>query len=72
MEFESKEEGEVFAVVCGLPQNYRTVIYLIYYEGYKLKEVAKLMKKNEGTIKTWAFRARELLKQKLEGGFEDE
>ncbi|MCI9064200.1 MAG: sigma-70 family RNA polymerase sigma factor [Clostridia bacterium] len=70
--FENKEEGEVFSVVCELPQNYRTVIYLLYYEGYKVKEIARLMHKTEGTIKTWLFRARNMLKDKLEGGFENE
>lgn len=70
--FETKEESDVFSIVCELPQNYRTVIYLLYYEGYKIKEIAKLMKTKEGTIKTWAFRAREILKQKIEGGFENE
>ncbi len=70
--FENTEEQEVFSIVNQLPQNYKTVIYLLYYEGYKVKEIAKLMKKKEGTIKTWLFRAREMLKEKLEGGFEDE
>lgn len=70
--FASKEESDVFSIVCELPQNYRTVIYLLYYEGYKVKEIAKLMKKREGTIKTWLHRAREILKTKLEGGFENE
>ncbi len=70
--FETKKQSEVFSTVCELPQNYRTVIYLFYYEGYKVNEIAKLMQKNEGTIKTWLFRARESLKEKLKGGFEDE
>lgn len=70
--FENPEENEVFSVVYQLPQNYKTVIYLSYYEGYKVKEIAKLMKTKEGTIKTWLFRARQMLKEKLEGGFEDE
>ena len=72
LDFETKEEKEVFSVVSELPTNYKTVIYLLYYEGYKVKEIAEIMQKREGTIKTWLFRARELLKQKLEGGFEDE
>lgn len=72
IKFETEEESEVFYAVCNLPQNYRTVIYLMYYEEYKLKEVAKILKRREGTIKTWAFRARKILKEKLEGGFEDE
>ena len=70
--FDNEEENSVFSVVCELPPNYKTVIYLMYYEGYKVKEIASLMKKSEGTIKTWAFRARETLKSKLEGGFENE
>ena len=53
--FETKEENEVFSVVCQLPQNYKTVIYLSYYEGYKVKEIASLMKTREGTVKTWLF-----------------
>ena len=72
MEFYNKEENEVFHAICELPQNYKTVIYLMYYEGYKVKEIASLMKKREGTIKTWLFRARDILKSKLEGGFENE
>ncbi len=70
--FEKEEENEVFSFVLELPTNYRTVIYLLYYEGYKVREIATFMKKSEGTIKTWLFRAREILRKKLEGGFEDE
>ncbi len=72
MSFETKDQSEVFSAVCELPQNYRTVIYLFYYEGYKVNEISKLMDKNEGTIKTWLYRARETLKTNLKGGFEDE
>lgn len=70
--FETQEELDIFKTVCELPQNYKTVIYLLYYEGYKVKEISKLMKTKEGTIKTWLSRAREMLKEKLEGGFGDE
>ena len=70
--FNTKEENDVYSAVCGLPQNYRTVIYLLYYEGYKVNEISKLINKPEGTVKTWLFRAREILKNELEGGFENE
>ncbi len=70
--FNTKEENDVYGAVCELPQNYRTVIYLLYYEGYKVYEISKLMNKPEGTIKIWLFRAREILKEKLKGGFENE
>ncbi|MBP3597189.1 MAG: sigma-70 family RNA polymerase sigma factor [Clostridia bacterium] len=70
--FENQEEMDIFKIVCELPQNYKTVIYLLYYEGYKVKEISELMKIKEGTIKTWLSRAREMLKEKIEGGFDDE
>lgn len=70
--FETKEETNIFNIVYSLPENYRTVIYLLYYEGYKVKEISKMLKVKEGTIKTWLFRAREMLKEKLEGGFDNE
>ena len=72
MIFEKKEEQDIFSSVCQLPQNYRTVVYLLYYEGYKVKEISELMKKSEGTIKSWLFRAREILREKIEGGFGDD
>ena len=72
MIFEKKEEQDIFSSVCQLPQNYRTVVYLLYYEGYKVKELSELMKKSEGTIKSWLFRAREILREKIEGGIGDE
>lgn len=70
--FENKAENNVFSAVCELPQNYKTVIYLLYYEGYKVKEIAEILKSKEGTIKTWLSRGREMLKEKIEGGFENE
>ena len=51
-----------------LHDNWLKVLYFLV-NCYKIKEIAKLMKTKEGTVKTWAFRAREILKQKLEGGF---
>ena len=72
IKFESKEESDIFSIVCELSENYRTVIYLFYYEGYKVKEISEILKKSEGTIKTWLSRAREILKTKVQGGFEDE
>lgn len=70
--FENKEENDVFSAVSELPENYRMVIYLLYYEGYKVKEIAEILKSKEGTIKTWLSRARNMLKEKIEGGFENE
>ncbi|MBR2587991.1 MAG: sigma-70 family RNA polymerase sigma factor [Bacilli bacterium] len=70
--FETPEESEVFHEVLSLQQNYKTVVYLFYYEGYKVKEISEIMQTSENTIKTWLSRARDELKNKLKGGFEDE
>lgn len=67
-----KETDEVFYVVAELPVKYRTVIYLFYYEDYKVSEISKILDTNESTIKSQLSRAREMLKQKLKGGFENE
>lgn len=72
IQFEEKEQEDIFQIVSTLPQKYKTVVYLFYYEGYKIKEISKIMKTREGTIKTWLSRARESLKEKIEGGFENE
>ncbi len=63
----SKEERGMLEEVLALPQNFRTVIYLHYYEGYTAPEIAKLMKKNQNTVYTWLGRARDELKHRIGG-----
>lgn len=69
IQFETKEDSDFFIDICKLPQNYKSVIYLMYYEGYKVREISELLGASEGTIKTWLYRAREILKENIEGGF---
>ena len=66
------ENMEVVSFVLKLPRKYRMVIYLYYYEGYKTAEIADLLNRNEGTIRTQLKRAKELLKKKILGGFDDD
>ena len=74
IEFETKESHDVYYEVAKLPKKYRTVIYLFYYEGYKINEISKILNTNESTITTWLARAREKLKKNMSEGeiFEDE
>lgn len=53
--------------VRNLPINYRNVIFLFYYEGYSAIEISKMLHKNVNTIYTWLNRARNILKNELEG-----
>lgn len=67
-----EEDSEVLEYVLALPQKYRTVIHLYYYENYSINEIATLLKKKPATIGTWLARGRNLLKSSLIGGFINE
>lgn len=58
---------EVLDVVLKLPEKYRDVIYLFYYEGYAAVEIAKILGKKENTVYTWLSRAKEILRERLGG-----
>lgn len=70
--FETPERSNVYYAVLELPLKYRTIVHLFYYEGYKIEEISKILHIKENTVKSQLMRAREKLKVKLEGGFEDE
>lgn len=62
---EAPEPGSVTEAVLALPARYRIPVHLYYYEGYSVAEIAMLMGKSQGTVKSRLFRARELLRDKL-------
>lgn len=61
----SPTEDSTLGLVLALPEKYRVVIYLHYYEGYPFQEIARLLKTKEKTVHTWHARAKKLLKEKL-------
>lgn len=61
-------EGPVLEAVRRLPEKYRIVVHLFYFEDFSVSEVSKILKTTENTIKTQLHRARKLLKEMLEGG----
>ena len=63
--FDQPAQSELFQEVMSLPPNYRAAVYLHYYEGYSVKEIAVLMHALPSTVQTWLFRARGQLKLKL-------
>lgn len=65
-----EDNREVLQAVLSLPQKYKDVIYLHYYEGYTTPQMSKLLGKNVNTIYTLLTRARQMLKEKL-GGEDD-
>lgn len=49
----------------GLPPHERLVLYLYYYEGYKINEIARMLRLNPNTIKTRMRAARGKLKHRI-------
>ena len=65
-----EDHKEVLEAVLSLPQKYREVVYLHYYEGYTAPEIGKILGKKANTVYTLLTRSRQLLREKL-GGDED-
>ncbi len=59
---EPPEEGGLLELVQSLPLKYRRVIYLRYYEGYEVKEIAKLLGKKAELVSNHLSRARTKLR----------
>ena len=62
----SEEEQGLMELVMKLPPNQRDAIYLYYYEGYSVKEIAGIMDTKEATVRSWMLRGRGQLKGWLE------
>lgn len=62
------EHRELWDAVLSLPEKYRNVVYLYYYEEYSAAEISVILNKNVNTVYTLLTRARQLLKKELEGG----
>ena len=58
---------EVLETVLKLPEKYRDVIYLFYYEGYTAVEIARILGKKENTVYTLLSRAKDILRERLGG-----
>ena len=71
LSFEEPSDRTLMDEVLALPEKYRIVIHLFYYEEYKIREIAEILKLSENTVKTRLLSGRKLLKTKLEG-WEDE
>jgi RNA polymerase sigma-70 factor (ECF subfamily) len=67
-EMESKEQAElVWEAVERLPKLWAMATVLFYREGREVKEIAKIMRVRQNTVKTYLFRGRRRLKELLAG-----
>lgn len=61
-------DSDTLDAVMALPSKYREAIYLFYYEGYSVKEIAKLLRRSEAAVAAHLSRGRKQLHEKLLGG----
>lgn len=60
-----QEEILLLPEVLKLPFRYRNILYLYYYEGYKINEISIMLHMNENTVKSHLKRGRDLLRKKV-------
>ena len=67
---QNPEEGELLGLLEGLPQKYRAVLHLYYYEGYATEEIAAILGRSPGTVRSQLSRGRALLRDAWKGAEE--
>lgn len=70
--FEEPADSRLFEAVMRLPEKYRVVIHLFYEEDYAVEEVARILRRPTGTVKSQLSRGRMLLKTMLEEEWNDD
>lgn len=59
-------DSEIRENISKLPQKYSSVIFLYYFEGYSIREIAEMLGKNENSVNSRLQRGRKKLKIELE------
>ena len=72
LEFDSGESRQIFREVMKLPEKYRLVIHLYYYEDYTVAEIGRILGLTESNVKVRLSRGRKLLKEALQEVWDDE
>lgn len=60
-----KQESLLFEIFQSLPKKQREVVYLYYFEDYSIKEIVKLLERNESTVQSQLFAARKRMKKQF-------
>jgi RNA polymerase sigma factor (sigma-70 family) len=60
----------VWDAVKSLPEKYREVVHLYYYEGYQTAEIARMLEIKEATVRSNLARGREKLKSVLKEAYD--
>lgn len=59
------EDQELFRAVMELPEKYRAVVCLHYFEGYSFQEIAQLLHISPSAVSMRLYRARNMLKTQV-------
>ena len=70
--FETPAVETLFETVMQLPEKYRIVIHLYYYEEYAVREIAQILKLSESNVKIRLSRGRAMLKETLKEDWDDD
>lgn len=70
--FDCQESREIFREVMALPEKYRLVIHLYYYEDYSVEEIGRILGIRESNVKVRLSRGRQMLKATLQEVWDDE
>ena len=70
--FETPAAETLFETVMQLPEKYRIVIHLYYYEEYAVREIAHILKLSESNVKIRLSRGRAMLKETLKEDWDDD
>lgn len=70
--FETPESQGLFETVMKLPEKYRVIIHLFYYEDYSVQEIAGILKISESNVKVRLTRGRRMLKETLKEEWADD
>lgn len=65
--YPSEEKTDLYHHVLQLPEKYKMVILLYYYNDLPVSDVASLLKTEESTCKVWLHRARTKLRARIGG-----
>lgn len=70
--FDRPEQAALYREVMALPEKYRTVLNLFYYEEFTAREIGELLGVDTSTVTTRLARARKRLKERLGEDWQDE
>lgn len=67
-----KDETFVLEEVLALPEKYKIVLVLFYFDELSIEEIARILRISKGAVKMRLSRGRDSLKERMKGGVSDD